>query len=41
LEIGERQDKIGLQGENLINVGRREGRRAAICYSATSTTTDG
>ena len=30
LEIGERQDKIGLQGENLINVGRREGAHARL-----------
>ena len=30
LEIGERQDKIGLQGENLINFGRREGAHARL-----------
>src|SRR5207302_5499170 len=28
LEIGERQDKIGLQGEDLVDVRRREGAHA-------------
>jgi homoserine O-acetyltransferase/O-succinyltransferase len=36
LEIGERQDKIGLQGENLINVGRREGAHARLLAASHS-----